>query len=51
MGSGSTFLGVPTSIYVEFMRFLYALNHVWMVDFQRLWLESDSTLVCHDFLY
>jgi len=48
VGSFSSFLGVQTSINVKFIRVIYTLEHAWMEDFQSLWFEIDSTLVCHD---
>jgi len=45
-----TFLGIETSIYAEFIKIIYALEHRWRVRSQKLWLESNYFLVCHYFL-
>jgi len=46
VGWFSFFLRVQSSIFVELMGNIIAIEQIQQVIYRHLWLESDSTLVC-----
>jgi len=49
VGGFSFFLGVQFSLVTEFMRVIISLEEVQKDGYIQLWLECDSSLVCHVF--
>jgi len=42
----SSYFGVKSSIYAEFIDVILLIEHDFKIDYRRLWPRSDSTLVC-----